>query len=1019
MGKLRSNRVKRTPQAGITSDRYQFLGLDQAEPNLGDPTVGPSSVGANPIKVGTVYNIAAVGQYPGERYWVNPAVGIGTSLGVISVYANDLLPNNAFQRIHGLNFVGTGVTLETPPLELVSGSGIGIATIRFTVTDIQNRGQIGQVLYNTDSGYAYGADDLYYVSGNVGIGSTIPKQKLDVSGNGYFSGIVTASQFYGSFVGNLSGTSTTSTNVIGGIASVTSLSVSGISTLGVTSATNLNSNNLVVSEVSSLGLVKIATDGTSGIITSSNPGVTTVFYYGDGSGLTNITATTITGVSSITISENTTDQTQYLTYVTGIGTVSGLNVNPAGLVYNPFSGNLGIGITNPANKFVIGGETIQFPLQFQVLSTLHSTSRRASVAFGGTNENQDPDWQIVQDRLGNGTKNLSFYSTALNANLLTFSPEGNSIIQPYPLLIGTESTTGTTQQKLQVTGGAYVSDNLGIGTTNPQATLDVGVGSVRISNGDFRLNGTPYIFNTRNVGGDYISNGGTDGVLNVVNITPGGPIGLSVKIPGVGATVGTFEAPNIANLYTTMATKHDGTQAISYFNGLLGIGTTNPTDSLDVNGTTRLRGLLRDYNNFEGSPGQLLQATSNGVNWVNPNDIGVASTISVLEDSSNQTQYLTFVTGIGDTTLGITTTSNALTFNPSTGNLGIGTTPNPNVYLSVGSPPFSKINNDAQFGNLGVGNEGFQNSFISLNGYWNPSTKEWNYIRNGHSSILQFKQGKTLLRYFGSGNSGVSTTDGYSILSTDTNRQVAINKQIHDHNNLNLLVDIRQSLYQDEQYADLGLTNPTLVGITTAGNLGIGTTNPLSTVHIVGNGITTGEALQVDGNIRVGISTTSNYIAFRGTYNDGVNAQGGDEPGFSRYTHTYIGERIYGPGTQTSELLLFKGNDSHPVNPGPDRIRLAGVGGIVFDTADIIGDIRGTFEEVGVSTLLTTKMALTQAGNLGIGTINPTEKLTVSGTVLADGFISVGNTTPIQISLVGNKLTFTASGIGSTTLTLF
>jgi hypothetical protein len=57
--------------------------------------------------------------------------------------------------------------------------------------------------------------------------------------------------------------------------------------------------------------------------------------------------------------------------------------------------------------------------------------------------------------------------------------------------------------------------------------------------------------------------------------------------------------------------------------------------------------------------------------------------------------------------------------------------------------------------------------------------------------------------------------------------------------------------------------------------------------------------------------------------------------------------------------------------------------------------------------------------NVGIGTTNPTEKLQVNGTVLANGFISIANTTPIQISLVGNKVTFTASGIGSTTFTLF
>ena len=45
--------------------------------------------------------------------------------------------------------------------------------------------------------------------------------------------------------------------------------------------------------------------------------------------------------------------------------------------------------------------------------------------------------------------------------------------------------------------------------------------------------------------------------------------------------------------------------------------------------------------------------------------------------------------------------------------------------------------------------------------------------------------------------------------------------------------------------------------------------------------------------------------------------------------------------------------------------------------------------------------------------------LSVSGIVTAtSGFISVGNTTPIQISLVGDKITFSAVGIGSTTFTI-
>jgi hypothetical protein len=42
-----------------------------------------------------------------------------------------------------------------------------------------------------------------------------------------------------------------------------------------------------------------------------------------------------------------------------------------------------------------------------------------------------------------------------------------------PVSIGTATSTGTAAQPLQVTGGAYVSNNLGIGSTNPTAKLHV------------------------------------------------------------------------------------------------------------------------------------------------------------------------------------------------------------------------------------------------------------------------------------------------------------------------------------------------------------------------------------------------------------------------------------------------------------------------------------------------------------------------------------------------------------------
>jgi hypothetical protein len=47
-------------------------------------------------------------------------------------------------------------------------------------------------------------------------------------------------------------------------------------------------------------------------------------------------------------------------------------------------------------------------------------------------------------------------------------------------LIGSTSVTGTSSQPLQVTGGAYVSGSVGIGTTNPTEKLQVVGGDIRV-----------------------------------------------------------------------------------------------------------------------------------------------------------------------------------------------------------------------------------------------------------------------------------------------------------------------------------------------------------------------------------------------------------------------------------------------------------------------------------------------------------------------------------------------------------
>lgn len=76
-------------------------------------------------------------------------------------------------------------------------------------------------------------------------------------------------------------------------------------------------------------------------------------------------------------------------------------------------------------------------------------------------------------------------------------------------------------------------------------------------------------------------------------------------------------------------------------------------------------------------------------------------------------------------------------------------------------------------------------------------------------------------------------------------------------------------------------------------------------------------SITMSGDLKIGNGTSPNAILFYGTT--------GDSPG--GYNHTFIAERLWG-GTESSELVLFKGhdlgNDNEAVNvsnSGPDRIR--------------------------------------------------------------------------------------------------
>jgi hypothetical protein len=130
-----SGRVQKLPQSGITTDRYEFLGLEQAEPDLGDPIVGVSSVQARPFN-GNIYEwyiLASDNSGAGKRYWLPKDIVIAENVrqaGAITIRSNDNLigiPNG----VYDLNFKG-GITITAPG----TVAGIGNSGVDIEITNV-------------------------------------------------------------------------------------------------------------------------------------------------------------------------------------------------------------------------------------------------------------------------------------------------------------------------------------------------------------------------------------------------------------------------------------------------------------------------------------------------------------------------------------------------------------------------------------------------------------------------------------------------------------------------------------------------------------------------------------------------------------------------------------------------------------------------------------------------------------------------------------------------------------------
>ncbi len=426
---------RRLVTGGITGTQIQVSGAS----TLGFVTSTQLFVGGDVSITGVVTaGIVTATQFFGDGSKLTGIIAAGSG---VQVSDDDVYIGNAAI----LNF-GENISL-TP---IVSG----ITTI--TTTNFWETGGTGIV-----------------TTGSIGIGTTSASSTLTVYGDAFITGVVTASAFYGdvgyartagiatyatrSGVSTYAQVSGVSTSVSGGTASVISLNVTGISTLG----------NLNVSNISSVGVI------TAGVVTATT-------FYGDGSKLSGITVgiasyseyskvsgiSTLSGIATSVIGGIASVTQLNVTGISTLGIVTAVKyygdgseltgiiaskwvATSAGIHTLP---NVGIGTTNPTSKLTVDGDGLFTGVVTATTFYGDGSGLTGLVAASGVS---------VWD---SGTQVGTAASLDFADNLSVTFSSGYATIN---------ASTGIGTQWITTPVGIHTFSSVGIGTTNPTSKLYV------------------------------------------------------------------------------------------------------------------------------------------------------------------------------------------------------------------------------------------------------------------------------------------------------------------------------------------------------------------------------------------------------------------------------------------------------------------------------------------------------------------------------------------------------------------